>query len=141
MSKLFGFMNTQDQSRFTDIGLLILRVTTGLTMVYAHGFQKLTKLMGDQPIRFADPIGIGELPGFYLTTFAEFVCASLIILGLFTRWATVPLIIAMFVAVFLVNWPKPFTEGETAFLYLSACVVIFLLGPGKYALDAKLVGK
>ena len=134
-------MNAKDQNQLTNVALLILRVGVGLAMVYAHGFQKLMKLFGDDPIKFADPIGLGQIPSFYLVTFAEFFCAALVIVGLFTRWAVVPLIITMFVALFMVHWPNPFTEGETTFLYLLSFIVIFLLGPGKYALDSKLVGR
>ena len=119
MSKFFGFINQSEQGRFTDLSLLILRAGAGLSMVYAHGFQKLMKLFGDEPIKFLDPIGIGELSSLYLTTFAEFVCASLLCVGLFTRWVSIPLIISMLVVVFLVKWPEPFIEGEKAWFPLS----------------------
>jgi putative oxidoreductase len=72
-----------------------------------------------------------------LATFAEVLCALLVMVGLFTRWAVVPLIITMLVAVFIANMGEPLPKIELGLLYLTAFVAIGLAGPGWYSLDAQ----
>jgi len=124
-----------------DIALLLLRITFGGAMIYGHGYGKLMRFFGEDPIKFSDPFGIGIIPSLSLATFAEVFCAILIILGAFTRWATVPLIITMAVALFYVHIADPFGRQEKALLYLVAYITIFLTGPGAYSIDAKWLKK
>ena len=50
-------------------------------MLYSHGWRKLLKFFGDDPITFADPIGLGAITSLILTVFAEFFCSILLMLG------------------------------------------------------------
>lgn len=122
----------------TDLAILILRLTFGFTMLWLHGYGKMMKFFQDGPIKFGDPIGLGPEISLGLTTFSEVLCSALLILGLFTRWAVIPLIITMCVAIFIVHWPDPFAKKELALLYLISYVVILLIGPGKFSLDGIL---
>lgn len=121
-----------------DIARLLLRLVFGLSMIFGHGWPKLMKLTGDGPVDFGDPIGVGPLPSLFLVIFAEVLCAALLVLGWLTRAVTVPLIITMIVAVFIVHATDPFAQMEESILYLCAYLVIFILGPGRYSLDAVL---
>ncbi len=121
-----------------DIATLLLRIAFGGFMMYSHGWPKLQKMLGEGPIQFADPFGLGAAPSLYLTVFAEFLCAALILIGLKTRLATVPLIITMAVAAFIIHGSDPFGKKEMALLYLLGYVVIALLGSGRYSLDDRL---
>jgi len=67
--------------------------------------------------------------------FAEFFCSVFIILGLFTRLACIPLIIAMSVALFIANQGDFFGAGESAGLFLTCFVALLFTGPGKVSLD------
>lgn len=121
-----------------DIARLLLRLVFGLSMILGHGWPKLMKLTGDGPVSFGDPIGVGPLPSLFLAIFAEVLCAALLVVGWLTRAAAVPLIITMLVAVFIVHVTDPFAKMEMGILYLCAYLVIFILGPGRYSLDAML---
>jgi putative oxidoreductase len=130
--------------RFTSIkplhsnaGMLLLRVFAGTTMLLSHGWGKLLRLL-DGDTGFVDVMGIGELPSLLLTIFAEVFCALLVTLGLWTRFAALPLIITMAVAVFYVHAGDPFSKQELGLFYLVAYSTIFLLGPGKYSFDAQM---
>jgi len=125
----------KNQNRL-DIGLLLLRVTFGGLMLINHGWGKMMKFFGDDPIKFADPIGMGETASLALAVFAEVLCAVLIILGFLTRWATIPLITTMLVAIFIVHISDPFKKMEMAILYLIPYIVIWINGAGKYSVDA-----
>lgn len=120
----------------TDLGLLILRLFLGGVMLYSHGWGKMMKLFGDDPIKFADPIGIGMEASLWLTVFAEVVCAFLIAIGLTTRWATIPLIITMLVAVFVIHADDPFGKKEFALLYMVPLITLLLSGAGRFSLDS-----
>lgn len=124
-----------------DLALLLLRVIFGSFMIYGHGWRKLLRLFGEAPIQFADPFGLGAVPSLALATFAEIACAFLIIIGLWTRWATIPLIITMLVAAFIANAGQPFGDKELALVYLFAFAAIGIAGPGWYSVDAQLVKK
>ncbi len=110
-------------------------------MLYNHGWGKLLKYFSDEPIGFADPIGLGMAASLALTVFAEVFCSVLLITGLFTRLATIPLMMTMLVAIFVIHWDDPFGKKELALLYLVPYIVIFLIGAGKYSLDALIIKK
>lgn len=117
-----------------DIGLLLLRVGLGAAMIVGHGYGKLSKIIkGD--MSFMDPIGIGEAPTLILATIAEVVFSALLIIGLKTRIASIPLALTMAIAFFIVHASDAFAVKETALLFLVGFVSIGLLGPGKYSID------
>jgi putative oxidoreductase len=118
---------------------LILRLGLGIIMLVAHGSDKLlhfSKYSGG----FADPFHVGSVTSLSLDIFAEFFCSCLIILGLFTRLACIPLIIAMTVALFYAHHGQIFGMGERAGLYLTGFIVLLFLGPGKVSVDG-MIGK
>lgn len=130
---LFSF---EKNSNLTDVGLLLLRVFVGFTMLFSHGWGKMLKLFGDEPIQFADTFGIGPAATLFLVVFAEVVCSFLIAVGLLTRAAAIPLIITMLVAVFIIHWGDPFGKKEFGLLYLLPYILLLLSGAGRYSLDA-----
>ena len=61
-------------------------------------------------------------------------------IGLKTRLASVPLIVTMIVAAFIVHAGDPFAKKELALVYLVGFLAIFFTGPGEYSVDARLRG-
>jgi len=120
---------------YTDLGLLVLRLSAGLMMLGAHGWGKLSKY-GELLEVFPDPIGLGSTVSLTLTVFAEFFCALAIALGLLTRLAAVPLVVTMLVAVLVVHADDPFRKQEFALLYLLPFLTLIMTGAGRYSLDA-----
>jgi len=120
---------------FNDLALLLLRV--GFSgMMLTHGIPKLAKL-GDSPIAFPDPIGVGSTASLILTLLGEVVAPILILIGFKTKLAAIPAAITMLVAAFVVHLSDPMATKEKALLYLIGFVVIFLAGPGKFSIDKK----
>lgn len=120
---------------YVDISALLLRLVAGMAMIYGHGWGKFMKFINESNIKFMDPFGIGDSFTFFLVVFAEFICALLIVLGLFTRLAIIPLIINMAYIVFVYHVSHEFGKWELGALYLCMYVVILLLGPGKFSMD------
>lgn len=127
--------------RLNDIALLILRLVFGGLMIINHGWPKLLRLLGDEPIKFADPLGLGKMPSLVLATGAELLAAAFLMIGLFTRISLVPLMFTMIIAAFVVHAGDPFKEIEMALLYLFAYLSIFIAGPGWYSIDARWLNK
>jgi len=123
-----------------DISLLLLRITFGGLMIINHGFPKLQRFFGGEPIEFMEFMGLSPEISLGLAVFAEFLCAALIVLGLGTRYAAIPLIITMFVAAFVAHGDDPFRRKEGALLFMVPFIILLLSGGGKYALDA-LIGR
>lgn len=125
-------------NRRHDLVLLLLRLVFGLSMAYAHGWPKLNRLLSGGEVKFLDFMGMGPEISLGLVVFAELVCALLLALGLFTRWAALPLVFTMLVAIIVAHSGDPFSEIEMALLYLTAFVSLALAGPGWYSIDAQI---
>ncbi len=134
-SKLSIFLNE-------DLGKLILRVSISILMLF-HGWKKVVD--GVDKIE-ANLVSIG-LPEFiaYGVYLGEIVFPFLIILGLFTRLASIGVAFTMICAIFLVFSDKIFMLGKTGgpvtelpLLYLCTSIVIAFIGAGKYSLDYKM---
>lgn len=128
-------LNPDSPAGVKDIMLLILRVGIPAMLIANHGLPKLMKLMGDDPIQFMNIFGMGETFSFVLVTISEFFCASLIILGLFTRGVAAVVVIQFLILVFHVHWADALVVKELPILYLIGFSFILFTGPGKYSLD------
>lgn len=120
------------------LALLILRFGVGSQML-THGYGKLQNFNAGAT-KFNSFFGMSPTVSFALLVFAEFFCAAFIILGLFTRLAAIPLIIAMAVALFMAHKGLFFSEGETAGTFLVVFTTLLFAGAGKFSLD-RAIGK
>lgn len=120
--------------------LLLLRVTSGVFML-THGTGKFMKFFGDEPLKFADPIGIGVTASLSLAVFAEVFCSIFLIVGFTTRLAAIPLLITMLVAAIIVHANDGFGKQELPLMYCAMYFAIALSGAGKYSLDNWLYNK
>ena len=119
-----------------DFSMLILRLGFGILMI-PHGYAKYSSF-DERQNEFMDFLGMGPLTSLILAIFAEIVCSTLLVLGLFTRAATVPLIITAIVITFMAHGGDIFGKAYGGFSYLLVYIVLLLLGPGKYSLDAAI---
>ena len=125
--------STRINNTSVHLSLLILRLVSGGFML-SHGIPKLLRMLeGD--FRFADPLGLGSGVSLIMAVFAEVVCALLIVVGLGTRLASIPLIVTMAVAAFISHGSDPFARKELALFYLAGYFILLLLGSGKYSFD------
>jgi putative oxidoreductase len=139
MKTLLRILRLEFLPASADLGLLLLRAWLGLTMLFNHGLEKLLKF-SEQSAGFPDPLGVGSTVSLALAVFGEVVCAALLTLGLFGRFAALGLAVTMALAFFMVHQGALSGEGsgELAFIYWAGFLTLFATGPGNLSLDAML---
>ncbi len=125
-------------TRSIDIALLVLRLAFGFALFYFHGLPKLLRMAAGN-FQFGDPLGIGAPASLVLAGLAEGICTLLVMVGLFTRIASIPIIITMAVAFFIVHigGGDAWSDAETSFLFMMGFIAIAIAGPGSYSLDER----
>jgi uncharacterized membrane protein YphA (DoxX/SURF4 family) len=142
---------------------ILVRLLVGLVVFLPEGLQKLI---------FPDVLGAGrfarigipfpDVMGPFVGV-VETVCGALIILGLFTRLAAIPLIIIMIVA--LISTKLPIWLGHDLWIFhlaqdikrtglwsmmhearadltmLLGCIYLLIVGAGRWSVDALLSGR
>ena len=133
--------------QYTQCGLAVLRIFTGLNLFLHHGWEKNPSHWTEFMAHFPDPIGIGSHPSFIVAFLSDFVCGLLLIFGLGTRWAALFCFCNIFVAwafvhhfIFFGKGPGP-GHGELIFMYLAAMATLVLAGPGYLSVDRLLSRK
>lgn len=144
-------METRREEMAASVGILFLRLGIGGYLI-THGWGKVQMLLAGGADKFGDPIGLGSTLSLALVTTSEFICALLVILGLGTRLAAVPVVISMAVAALVVHGKDPWTmeaaanaffsgasktwfSKEPALLYLIPFLSLVCTGGGRLSLD------
>lgn len=123
--------------RLQPIALVALRLVLGVIMV-GHGYGKVFHGGLAQHVARVSSLG---LPGWwaYPSAFAEFFGGILVILGLFTRCASLAIMIDMGVAIWKIHWKNGLlVKGGMEFPLTLATIAfaLILFGAGPIALDA-----
>jgi putative oxidoreductase len=119
--------------------LTVLRIGLGLGMFLGHGWPKLVNF-SERAAVFPDPLGVGSPLSLALIVFAEVFCAGLVMLGVFTRLASIPLILGMGVIVFIVDGGQILGDGELAAVYGLGFLALAIGGGGHLSLGRLLRG-
>jgi putative oxidoreductase len=124
-------------SQLGDVGLLILRLFTGGSFVFAHGLAKLR-----EPSKIIDGLTKMDFPApalmGWLAILGEFGGGLLLVLGLATRFGAALVGFTMCIAGLVVHRHDPFQVKELAFAYLAIAVALLLIGAGRYSVDAMI---
>ena len=134
-------MNVNALTRLQGWGITVLRVVVGMVFL-VHGGQKLFVFGFGGVAAFLGQVGI-PAPGLaaVILTAVESLGGLALLLGLFTRWAAVPLAINMLVAILVVHLKAGFflpNGYEFALTLLGANVALALLGSGEASVDGVL---
>ena len=134
MKKIF---DTDFSGNSAHVAVLVFRVLVAIFML-THGFPKFQKLLSGEEIQFANPYGLDMTTSFVLATFAEFLCSILVLIGLATRLAVIPLMITMATAVIFAHADDPFGVKEKPLLFFVCFGLLLILGSGRYSVDRSL---
>jgi len=133
-------INPNTNQNLKNFSLLLLRIVIGLLLI-THGFPKLQKLLSGNEIKFTSVFGLSPTISMTMAMLAEFFCATFVLIGLFTRLATIPVIITMLVILLQIHASDSLSVKELPLLYLISYTTVFLCGPGKYSFDYYLYQK
>jgi len=125
-------------SRLTWLAPLLARVTVGWVFA-TTGWGKLNNLQ--KVIDYFSDLGIPypeiQVP---FASANEFVCGVLVLLGLATRVASIPLIVVMLVAIRSAQWENVDSAaallGLVEWSYIAIFAWLAIAGPGAVSLDA-----
>ncbi len=129
-----------------DIALLILRLVLGLLFI-GHGTQKLFGWFGGHGLKGAEMMfgGMGMKPArlwALVASLSETLGGLGLVLGFLTPIAAALIIGVMLVAIIKVHWAKGVWNMQGGFEYnlmnIAASIVLGLVGPGLYSIDALL---
>jgi len=134
-------LNTENDSK-----IIIIRLIVGLIFI-SEGIQKflIVTIFGPaffQEIGFANPMFWVNFTGAF-----EILCGILILFGLFTRLASIPLFTIMIFAFIITKLPLLATKGIWTFLHEYATefsltlllVLLFIYGGGRWSADLKIL--
>jgi putative oxidoreductase len=123
-----------------DSGKLMLRLTLGILMLF-HG---VAKIQSPSIVEFiAGNLSTHGLPSFlaYGVYIGELLAPALIVLGIFTRYSAIVIIVNMIFAIFLMHSGDIFAlsqhggwklELQGFYLFIAAAIVF--IGSGQYAI-------
>jgi len=126
-------------------GNIIVRLLVG-SVFLSEGIQKFLFPAADGAGRFAklsipDPAFFGPFVGA-----TEIICGIMLLAGIVTRLASIPLLIVILVAIYTTKIPtlmdKGFWaaahDGRADFSMLMGLIFLLIYGAGKYSVDSKL---
>lgn len=143
--------------RSVEVWALPLRAIVGYGFM-AHGYAKLAR----GPEHFTEILGALHVPFpelmAWATILTELIGGFVVLLGIFVRLASLPMVLVLLVAIMTVHLPNGFSsiklqavtaQGahfgqpgyETDLLYLAAIVALVVGGPGPFALGPRLLNK
>ncbi|AZF05001.1 DoxX family protein [Pseudomonas sp. R5-89-07] len=125
------------EARKQDIGLLFLRVSGALFLLWVHGLPKLLHY-SEQLKLIEDPFHLGASVTLLLAIFAEVLCPLLIIAGVWVRLACLPILAVLVIALLVVHPEWTLFEGQFGWLLMIIFSSILIAGPGSLRLGRRL---
>jgi len=123
-----------------NFGLLALRVFTGVTIVFEHGFSQLPPPPGF--VTSLQYLGL-MFSGLWAWGIALIHLGFGVFLasGFATRLSSVLIAFTMFLVAFVVHRDEPFVNFEASLLYVMIAILFAFTGPGKFSIDRSIYRK
>lgn len=119
----------------TDIGLLYLRIGASLVLLFVHGLPKV-RHFASEAAAIEDPFHFGKRVTIACAIFAEVFCPFLMMAGIATRYAALPVIVLTAIALIRVHPEWTLQQAQFAWMLLVLFGTIAIVGAGHYTLAA-----
>ena len=113
-------------------GIAFIRIIVGVFMLY-HGWEVFSAEKMKAYVDWESFKGSSWLP--YVGKAAEFAAGLLLVVGLFTRIASLIMIGTLAYIAFFVGHGKVWYEDQHPFLFVLLGLVFVFTGPGNFAID------
>ncbi|NQX77956.1 DoxX family protein [Gilvibacter sp.] len=137
---LFQLFNPQAIGPSKDSSLLLFRILVSLSMINTHGMKKILNFQ-KTAAHIPDPMGLGGEISALIAIGANIVAPLFVIFGLGTRLASILILSVTLMGFFVVHGSDPWSVRDVPLIYSLAYLLIFFVGPGKYAIDQKIFNR
>lgn len=124
----------QPKEQLFSSGMLFLRIAASIEIAVVHGFKKIGVGVAAAE-QIPNPLHLPEFFNNAFATSANIVFPFFVLIGLFTRLATLPTLAVTLTGYFVVHWNDSLLQKDTPFIYSVIFLAILILGPGKYSID------
>ncbi|MGQ7935971.1 DoxX family protein [Paraburkholderia sp. D1E] len=111
--------------------LLFLRVAASVLLLVVHGLPKATHYSSQLAV-IEDPLHLGKTLTLGIAIFAEVLCPVLMIAGIATRLAALPMMVITLMALTLVHPEWTLDQPQFAWMLLILFGTIVIGGAGRY---------
>ncbi|MBP2871675.1 MULTISPECIES: DoxX family protein [Pseudomonas] len=125
-----------NESKQQDLGLLFLRGSGALFLLWVHGLPKLLNY-SEQLQLIEDPFHLGAHITLLLAIFAEVLCPLLIIAGVLVRLVCLPILAVLLIAMLVVHPEWTLLEGQFGWLLLIIFSSVLVAGPGRLVVSQR----
>lgn len=125
-----------NESKYQDLGLLFLRASGALFLLWVHGLPKVLDY-SEQLKLIEDPFHLGAQVTLLLAIFAEVLCPVLIVAGVLVRLACLPILAVLLIAMVVVHPEWTLFEGQFGWLLLIIFTSVLIAGPGRFTLGQR----
>lgn len=135
MKKLMKtLVDTYPGGNLLHLSLLLFRVALSLELMIAHGLKKLG-IGVPQAEQVPNPLHLPETFNTLFAGAANLFFPLLVIFGLLTRVAVLPILTVTLSGYFIMHWNDPLLVRDIPFMYSLSYLLVLALGPGKYSVD------
>lgn len=133
-SLIKGLLLNELENKGLSYSLLFFRIALSLELIIVHGLKKLGLNNGVAEV-IPNPYGFPQWINDSVALAANFICPVLIILGLFTRLVTLPVLAVTLSGYFIVHGNDSLLVRDVPFMYSICFLFLTFTGAGKYSLD------
>lgn len=120
--------------RNVHVALLIFRILVSLELIIVHGFKKIG--IGVENIELVpNPLGLPSEANELFAIAANIGFPIFIILGLFTRLATIPILAVTLTGYLVLHADDNLLIRDVPFMYSLVFLFLLIVGPGKFSMD------
>jgi putative oxidoreductase len=135
MKELFArLFDTSVTYLLFNSAMLFFRVAISLEMIFVHGFKKLGIGVAEAE-KVPNPLHMPEVFNYAFAVSANIFFPFLVLIGLFTRLATLPILAVTLTGYFILHWNDAALMRDTPFNYSVIYLFLLFMGPGKYSID------
>lgn len=133
--KIMQRINTiNDPLLSLDYGMLFFRICVSVQIIVVHGLKKIgigTGIAETVP----NPFHLPDLFNQFFAIASNLVFPLFVIVGFYTRLATIPILAVTLSGYFVVHWGGSLLESDIPFMYSICFLLIAFCGPGKFSID------